>query len=157
MCSSSGFKSAVMASVLVLRLAVCENFWLSLNCSHFRVLMDGSRVSKFRVGTLFWYHLERISIGDWSRSLCRGSERVMLMSHLQNAGQNYHTNRFIHCEIYLGRLVSSVSTVSMWAGILTIWGSFFSLSYHVQSDCEASTAHTGVKRWSFPWNKTART
>jgi len=108
----------------VLRLTVCENFWLSLNCGHFRVWMDGNRVSKFRVGTLFRYHLERISIGDKSRSLCRGSEGVMLMSHLQNAGQNYRTNKCIHCEIYLGRLVSSVSTLSMWAGILTIWESF---------------------------------
>jgi len=95
-----------------------------MNYGHFRVWMDGSRVSKFRVGTLFRYHLERISIGDKSRSLCRGRERVMLMSHLQNAGQNYRTNKFIHCEIYLGRLVSSVSTLSMWAGILTIWESF---------------------------------
>lgn len=121
----------------MLRLAVCENFWLSLNSGYFHVWIDGIRVSKFRVGTLFPYHLERISIGD-KRSLCRGSERVVFMSHLQNSGQNYHTNRFMHCEIFLGKVVSSVSTVSMWAGILTIWESFsgrgiFFFLFHILS------------------------
>lgn len=63
----------------------------------------------------------------------------------------------IQTDLYIakyisGKLVSSVSIVSMWAGILTIWesfsarGNFFlSLSHSVQSDCEAPTAHTGVR------------
>lgn len=45
MCSLSRFKSAVMASVLVVRLADCENFWLSLNSGHF--LVSGGTVAAF--------------------------------------------------------------------------------------------------------------
>ena len=85
----------------MLRLAVCENFWLSLNSGHFRVWTDGSRVSKFRVGPLFRYHLEGISIGDKRKGLCRGSEGVVFMSHLQNTGQNYHAK-----DLYIAKYIS---------------------------------------------------
>lgn len=91
-----------------------------------------------------------------TKAFRRGSERVVFVSHLQNEGQDYPTNRFMHCEIFVGKLVSSVSTVCMCAGILTMWEPFsgkgiffFSLSRSVQSDCEARTAHTGVRDGPF--------